>query len=124
MLRPANLLADRSSLARARERSRRSPIHTALVLWRSLRLIAPGPLGKDTLAVVSHFLKIDLGHACLCIRGIVLWRVLHLRMRHHGIVSRVELIGGLGHGPLGNLPGKVGFRAALDNGKGFHIPPD
>src|SRR5262249_58666306 len=116
MLWSPNLSADRSSLP-ARERSCRSPIHTALVLWRSLRLIAPGPLGKNALAVVRHFLEIDLGHACFRIRRIVLWRVVHLRMRHHGIVSRVELIGGLGHGPVSDPLGKVGFRAALDNGK-------
>src|SRR5262249_32904023 len=123
MLWSPNLSADRSSLP-ARERSCRSPIHTALVFWRSLRLIAPGPLGKDALAVVRHLLKIDLGHACFRVRGIVLWRVLHLRMRHYGIVSRIELIGALGHGPVGNPLGQVGFRAALDNGKGLHIPPD
>src|SRR5215467_248035 len=124
MLWSPTLPADRSSLTTARKHSCRSPIDTTLVFWRSLRLIAPGPLGKDAFAVVRHLLKIDLGHACLRIHGIVLWRVLHLRMRHHGIVSRIELIGGLGHGPVGNLPGKVGFRAALDNGKGLHIPAD
>src|SRR5689334_5239729 len=93
MLRSPNLSADRSNLASARRRGSRSPMHPPLlVLWGSLRLIAPGPLGKNALAVVRHFLKIDLGHACLCFRRIVLWRVLHLRMRHHGVVSRVELI--------------------------------
>src|SRR6516162_7426136 len=114
-----NRSADRSSLASVRKLSSRSPIHTTLVFWRSLRFIAPGPLGKDALAVVRHLLKIDLGHARLRVRRIVLWRVLHVRMRHHGIVSRVELVGGLGHGPISNPLGKLCLRAALDNGKGL-----
>ena len=45
-------------------------------------------------------------------------------MRDDGVVFRVELVGSLGHGPVGDLLGGVRLLRSLDDGHGFHVPAD
>src|SRR5437667_3990809 len=97
---------------------------TALILRRRLRLVALRPFGQHAGAVVRHLLEVDLGHPPLGIRRIVLRRVLDLRMRNDGVVLGVELVGGLGHGPVRDLLGGVRLLRSLDDGQGLHVPAD
>src|SRR5262249_53761666 len=82
---------------------------TALILRRRLGLVALGPLREHARAIVRHLLEVDLGHAPLRVRRIVLRHVLHLGMGNDGEKLRVHLVGGLGHGEVRDLLGGVGL---------------